>query len=254
MLGFITIFFCFGEVVLPALMLCIVYPFSRKAALFWSDYITCRCARIVFALLSFYRKFHFLGDRESLALLPAQFSVVSNHQSLFDIVVYLKYFGGTRTRFVAKDSLSSVPMVGKMLRSQGHCMIPRRGSPSVAMTAIDRFSRRVIQNNQIPVIFPEGTRSKDGKLGTFYAAGFRRLSESARLPVAVCALDGGWKISSLGSIITSLHRGAYRVKVLRVFPCPQSKEEEKHVLHEAARLIQEQLDKWRSLPAASLDV
>lgn len=254
MLGFITIFFCFGEVLFPALMLCIVYPFSRKAALFWSDYITCRCARIVFALLKLYRKFQLLGDRENLSLLPAQFSVVSNHQSLFDIVVYLRYFGGTRTRFVAKDSLSGVPMVGKMLKSQGHCMIPRRGSPSVAMTAIDRFSRRVIEKNQIPVIFPEGTRSKDGNLGTFYAAGFRRLAESARLPVAVCALDGGWKISSLGSIITNMHRGAYRVKVLKVFPCPQSKEEEKEILREASGLIQAQLDEWRSLPAASLRV
>ena len=97
--------------------------------------------------------------------------MISNHQSLFDIVAYLKYFGGKKTRFVAKDTLGSVPMVGKMLKTQGHCMIPRHGSPSVAMSSIDSFASRVLQKKQIPVIFPEGTRTRDGNVGQFYAAG-----------------------------------------------------------------------------------
>ena len=55
----------------------------------------------------------------------------------------------------------------------------------------------VVKNNFIPVIFPEGSRSKDGNLKTFHAAGFRRFLNAAPMPVAVCAVDGGWKISSL---------------------------------------------------------
>lgn len=148
MLGFITLLFCLGEIAFPTFMLCLVYPFSRKTALFWSDYITCRCARVVFAILKLYRKFQFLGDKENLKLLPEQFVVISNHQSLFDIVAYLKYFGGKKARFVAKDTLGSVPMVGKMLKTQGHCMIPRHGSPSVAMSSIDSFASRVLQKNR----------------------------------------------------------------------------------------------------------
>ena len=251
MLGFITLLFCLGEVAFRTFMLCLVYPFSRKTALFWSDYITCRCARVVFAILKLYRKFQFLGDKENLKLLPEQFVVISNHQSLFDIVAYLKYFGGKKTRFVAKDTLGSVPMVGKMLKTQGHCMIPRHGSPSVAMSSIDGFASRVLQKKQIPVIFPEGTRTRDGNVGQFYAAGFRRLVEGTKLPVAVCALDGGWQISRLNSLFRNLHKGSYRVKVLKVYPFPETKEEEKRILEESRELIKSQLEEWRKLPVAS---
>ncbi len=178
--------------------------------------------------------------------LPKQFMVVSNHQSLVDIVVHLLYFQGREVRFVAKDALGNVPMVGKMLKSQGHCMIPRKGGASIAMKALSDFGQRVMQKNQIPVIFPEGTRSKDGNLGTFYAAGFRRLEETVRLPVVVCALDGGWRLSKFDQFFRNLKRGAYKVKVLKVFDAPQNKEEEKLILEESKNLIQKQLDEWRA--------
>lgn len=245
--------FC-GILIPPTLLLCIVYPFSKRAAVAVSDYITCVCARQVFAVLRVYRKFNFLGDYKSAENLPEQFIVISNHQSLFDIVVYFKFFGGLRARFVAKDNLAKVPMVGKMLKSQQHCMIPRKGSPSVAMKSIDRFGVSILGKHQCPVIFPEGTRSRDGNLNQFYSAGFRRLVAATKLPVAVCALDGGWKISNLNSIMRNLRRGAYRVKVLKLYEAPKGKEEEKKILEESKELIQNQLDSWRKLPENSLEV
>lgn len=130
-------------------------------------------------------------------------------------------------------------------------MIPRHGSPSVAMSSIDRFASRVLQKKQIPVIFPEGTRTRDGNVGQFYAAGFRRLVEGTKLPVAVCALDGGWQISRLNSLFRNLHKGSYRVKVLKVYPFPETKEEEKRILEESRELIKSQLEEWRKLPVAS---
>lgn len=254
MLSFLTLICLFSAIAFPTLMLCIVYPFSRKAALFWSNYITVHTDRVVFAILRYYRHFNYLPDKKSMRGLPGQFLVISNHQSLLDIVLYLRYFGGLRTRFVAKDSLEMVPMVGKMLKSQQHCMIPRKGAPSVAMRELEKFGNRVVERNQIPVIFPEGTRSRDGNLSAFYAAGFRRLEETIRLPVVVCAIDGGWRLSHIRTIMQNLKRGAYRVKVLKVYPAPRSKEEEKHILEESRTLIQGQLDAWRALPAGSLEI
>ena len=124
-------------------------------------------------------------------------------------------------------------------------MIPRKGSPSVAMKAIDRFAVSSLSNNHIPVLFPEGTRGRDGNLKSFYSAGFRRLVEGTKLPVAVCVLDGGWKISNLNSIIRNLKKGTYRVKVLKVYDAPKDKEEEKKILEESKILMQTQLDEWR---------
>ena len=246
MFTIITVLCLLGALSFPTLMLTFAYPVSRRLALFWSNYITTRTARLVFAILRCYQKFDFLGDEKSKDSLPEQFIVISNHQSLLDIVVYFKYLAPRCVRFIAKDALGSAPMVGKMLRSQEHCMIPRKGSPSVAMKSIEKFGRRAMERGQIPVIFPEGTRSRTGELGPFYAAGFRRLVQTARLPVAVCALDGGWRLSNIKDVLHRLSRGAYRVKVLKVYDAPSTKEEEKLILEEGKELIQRQLDEWRA--------
>lgn len=254
MSSFITIICLFSAVGFPTFMLMLSYPFSKKLALFWSNYITSRSARIVFAILKYYKHFNFLGDKKSKNQLPKKFMVISNHQSLLDIVVYFKFFNDKKVRFVAKDTLSKAPMVGKMLKSQEHCMIPRTGGAGIAMKSIDKFAQRVNASDEIPVIFPEGTRSRSGELGTFYSAGFRRLEEGVKLPVAVCVLDGGWKISKLKQILRNLYKGSYRVKVLKVYDAPKNKEEEKLILEESQVLIKEQLKKWRELPADSLEV
>ncbi len=247
MLSILTIICLFSVVAFPTLMLTICYPFSRRAALFWSNYITNVCARQVFAVLGLYMGFKLDADKKSRRNIPKQFLILSNHQSLMDIVVYLVYFGDKKVRFVAKDSLSKVPMVGKMLKSQGHCMIPRKGSPMQAMDTLKKFGCKVTEDEQIlPLIFPEGTRSKDGKLGKFYAAGFRMVEDTIKLPVVVCALDGGWKLSNLLRILSNLSKGSYRVKVLKVYDSPKSKEEEKQILAEASDLIDAQLKEWRS--------
>ena len=246
MSSIVTVFVLAMALAFPTLMITFTYPLSHKWALFWSNYITHHSSRVFFAILKRMRHFEFRGDSGSKAQLPEQFLVISNHQSLMDIVAYLKFFSGKEVRFVAKDNLNRVPMVGKMLRSQGHCMIPRRGKPVDAMRELSRFGESVATDpSVIPVIFPEGTRSKDGRLGQFYSAGFRRLEETVRLPVAVCALDGGWRLSDVKRIMANLKRGAYYVKVLAVYDAPQNREEEKRILEEAPQLIQKQLDEWR---------
>ena len=228
----------------PTLMLCIVYPFSKKAALFWSNFITTYCARVFFGVLRTYKKFNLKEYPDSVDKLPEQFLVVSNHQSLLDICVHLHFFGGLKTRFVAKDALAKVPMVGKMLRSQGHCLIPRKGIMSIK--ALDFFADRVKNNGWNPVIFPEGTRSRDGALGKFYSAGFRKLEEQLQLPVVVCALDGGWRISQIDTIFRRLYKGEYRIKILKIYDAPKTKEEEMSILEEAHDLIDSELKQWRA--------
>jgi 1-acyl-sn-glycerol-3-phosphate acyltransferase len=66
------------------------------------------------------------------------------------------------------------------------------------------------------------------------------------LPVALCALDGGYKISTLEGIGRHLHNGSYRVKILKIYDAPQNKEQQLRILEEGRALIQAQLDEWRS--------
>ncbi|MCI1208716.1 MAG: 1-acyl-sn-glycerol-3-phosphate acyltransferase [Treponema sp.] len=247
MINFITVSCFFVTLSWPALLNIIAYPISLKLSSKVSDYIVKVCAPRVFSIMKTYKHFDFRGDRASKKLLPPQFLLLSNHQSLLDIPAYMNFMRNVDLRFVAKDELSRhVPVVSEMLRAHQHCMIPRRGSASAAMKIIEEFGRRVLAKNEIPVLFPEGTRSKDGSLGKFYAAGFRRLSETVHLPVAVCALDGGYRINNLGKIMTRMKNGTYYIKVLKIFPAPDGKAAQMAVLNEAHDLIQQQLEEWRA--------
>ncbi|UTC65322.1 1-acyl-sn-glycerol-3-phosphate acyltransferase [Treponema sp. OMZ 788] len=211
-----------------------------------SEVIVRPAPRLLFAVFKQYTGFKFEGDYSLTDQLPEQYLVISNHQSLLDIVAHMNYYNGTRLRFVAKEELGhNVPLVSPMLKSGKHCLVKRTGSPTQAMKAVDKFAEYVVKNNLIPVIFPEGSRSKDGELKSFHAAGFRRFLNAAPMPVAVCALDGAWKISSLTRLAKNLKNETYRVKLLKIYDAPKTKEDQVKILEEGKALIQAQLDEWR---------
>lgn len=231
---------------MPSFFNTLAYPVSKKCSTRISDYIVKVLAPRVFTILSCYKNFHFIGYKDHFKELPDQFMIISNHQSLFDIPCYMNYLRNKELRFVAKAELGRhIPLVSEMLRTQEHCLISRTASPVTAMKTMENFGKRAVERNQIPVLFPEGTRTKDGNVGKFYSAGFRKLAESTGLPIVVCALDGGWKISNIKTIMTNLRNGCYRVKIVKIYQSPRTKEEQVAILEEAPVLIQKQLDDWR---------
>jgi 1-acyl-sn-glycerol-3-phosphate acyltransferase len=97
------------------------------------------------------------------------FIFAPNHQSNFDIAALLGYLPG-QNRFIAKKELFAEPVLGTVLRTMG--MIPvDRDNP---LEAIDRLNAAAAGGSSL-IIFPEGTRSRDGQLlpfkkGPFIAA------------------------------------------------------------------------------------
>ncbi len=242
---------CLVFMVIPASVLNIIaYPVSHKWSMKISNYIVKVLAPRLFAILKKYQKFNFWGYKDLENELPENFIVISNHQSLLDIPTFMNFFRNREIRFVAKDQLARhIPLVSEMLRTQQHCMIPRKARPMDAMNYIAKFGKRAVENKQIPILFPEGTRTKDGQVGKFYSAGFRMLSDSTKLPVVVCALDGGYKLRDIKKIFTNLTKGCYRVKILKIYDSPSTKEECNNLLEESRELIQKQLDEWKTIPS-----
>lgn len=246
--NFLILLTLVGMLTPASLALVIFYPFFPGLCYKISDYIVNVCSRRLFTIMRVYKNFRLSFSQENLDALPKQFIVLSNHQSLLDIPIFMNFFRGRDVRFVAKDALgkSWIPLVGPMLKSHGHCFIPRKGGSSIVMQRIDSFSKRCLDNNWNPVIFPEGTRSKDGSLGKFYSAGFRRIADSSKLPIVVCVVDDGWKINDIFHVMENMRNINYRAKLLKIYPPAQSKDEQVAILEEARALMQEQLDKWRS--------
>lgn len=119
--------------------------------------------------------------------------VVANHASLADpfLLSHLPF----DQRFVAKEELFRIPLVGWLLRLAGDIPI-RRGDRTSAL-AMERACVATLALGLSVTIFPEGTRSKDGVMGAFRNGAFRiATAAGARiLPVALhgtaaCIVDG----------------------------------------------------------------
>jgi 1-acyl-sn-glycerol-3-phosphate acyltransferase len=110
---------------------------------------------------------------------------VSNHQSIYDIPVifwWLPY----QLRIIAKESLGSFPFLGWHLRRTGHLLVDRRNPDR---SGILRRWRELVVNGLSLIIFPEGTRSADGRVGRFKAGSFM-LAIEARLPIVPLSIVG----------------------------------------------------------------
>jgi 1-acyl-sn-glycerol-3-phosphate acyltransferase len=96
---------------------------------------------------------------------PARPTVyVANHQSAMDIPVAFVALP-VNFRFVAKKSLSYVPLLGWYLVSGGHLMVDR-GKSASALATLEKAAKQIREGKSI-LMFVEGTRSPDGRLLPF---------------------------------------------------------------------------------------
>jgi 1-acyl-sn-glycerol-3-phosphate acyltransferase len=110
---------------------------------------------------------------------------ISNHQSALDIPII--YVGiGERISFIAKKELFMIPFFGWGMWAVGHTSIDRQNARK-AHASIVKAVQRLNRENVSLILFPEGTRSKDGKVLEFKTASFTlALQAGVKLvPVAI---------------------------------------------------------------------
>ncbi|MBK6778731.1 MAG: 1-acyl-sn-glycerol-3-phosphate acyltransferase [Gemmatimonadetes bacterium] len=121
---------------------------------------------------------------------------VANHQSWLDILALLVLLPGS-VRFVAKKELGRVPLFGPAMRAAGHIEVDRRDLRS-AVSAYEAAGR-VIRNGFSALVFPEGTRSRDGRLLPFKKGPFV-LAIVAQVPVVPVVILGSHEALPRGSV------------------------------------------------------
>ena len=120
------------------------------------------------------------------ALTPGRtYIFVSNHQSIYDIPILFSTLP-YELRIIAKQSLGRVPFLGWHLQRTGHLLVDRR-SPD--RFGIFRQWSQLVSRGLSLIVFPEGTRSIDGRVVRFKAGSFL-LAIQAGLPVVPVAMSG----------------------------------------------------------------
>ena len=120
----------------------------------------------------------------------------SNHQSTYDIPPLIWHLRKYSPKFVAKKELGKgFPSISFHLREGGNVLIDRR-DPAGSLEAIAQFAKRVKEKQWSVIIFPEGTRTRNGQPKKFQRGGLITLLE--HLPDALLvpvSISHSWKLA-----------------------------------------------------------
>lgn len=143
-----------------------------------------------------------------------------NHQSFLDIIVLFCLF--YPFKWVARSELFKLPLFGWILHLGGYVSI-QRGNSSDAARMLGECGK-LLEAGMPVLIFPEGTRSKTGKVGRFKAGAFI-LSARHGVPIVPIAMRGALETVKRGFV------QARRVELrLRVLPPVEPPAEETAIL------------------------
>ena len=179
------------------LLLVLFDPLQRLARLFGP-----RPHEIVVGMLqlSLLGAFRLCGTRleveRSLLVKPwTPYLLVANHQSMFDVPILGGLLFTNFPKYVAKKELARwIPSISYNLRRGGNAVIDR-GDRHQALEAIRTLGKQVRERGVSAVIYPEGTRSRDGELGAFKPAGLNELLDAAPNGAVVpVAIDNSWQL------------------------------------------------------------
>ena len=131
-------------------------------------------------------KFHTKG----LEKVPTdtRFLLVCNHQHLSDVGVLLSCMKKSKLAFISKQENRTMPVIGKFMHRTS-CQILDRDDDRQALRVILKCIQMVKDQEVSVAVFPEGTRSKDGKVHAFRNGAFK-IAQKANVPIVVCTING----------------------------------------------------------------
>lgn len=205
-------------------------------------YVTGRLLRILASIVTRINpswKIHISGNVPENPRNP--YVVVANHQSSADIPVISRL--PWEMKWAAKSELFDVPVFGWMLRLAGDIPVDPKKPKSRARVFLR--ARRMLENHCSVIFFPEGGRSRHGRIRPFTDGAFR-LAVEAQVPILPIVLDGtgdampppGWKFNSVD----------VQMKVLDPVPTAGLTKDDVPTLREQVRrMMVAQLAEWRGL-------
>jgi len=134
---------------------------------------------------------------------------MTNHQSFFDIFALLACLP-VNFKFILKQELMKIPFLGPAMKKAGYIGI-ERDDPRKAVSSMKQAADR-IKNGASVLIFPEGTRSPDGRLQAFKKGGFN-LAVKAGCDIVPIGIRDSFRIAPKGSL--RIRKGTFGLRIGR---------------------------------------
>lgn len=157
---------------------------------YWPGHIWAR----IFCIMNFVRVR--VTGRENISR-NTSYVFVANHQGAFDIFSIYGYLGHN-FRWMMKKSLERIPLVGYSCRVSGHIYVDN-STPSRTRETMATAEKQLSGGMSV-VVFPEGSRTQDGRMHAFRRGAFQLAMEFS-LPVVPLTIDGAYRVMPRGAIM-----------------------------------------------------
>lgn len=121
--------------------------------------------------------------------------VVANHLSTLDIMVCFLAVA-VPIRYLAKKELFRIPLLAQAMRAVGIIEVDRKARSAVH-NSVNRQAKDLIANNRSLIIYPEGTRPRDGIMKPFKKGAFT-MAIASQLPVLPLSIHGTYEAAVPG--------------------------------------------------------
>ncbi|PNQ74699.1 1-acyl-sn-glycerol-3-phosphate acyltransferase [Hanstruepera neustonica] len=164
---------------------------AHKISVDWLQFFILRCLNVLGTRFTFQNDFNIPTNKPLI--------IVANHQSMYDIPPIIWYMRQHHPKFISKKELGKgIPSVSYNLRHGGSVLIDRK-NPKQSLPAIMKFGEYIEKNKRAAVIFPEGTRSKNGNPKPFQTKGldmlFKKIPSAVIVPITI---NNSWKMLRYG--------------------------------------------------------
>lgn len=165
---------------------------AHKLSVDYLNFFLTYCDLFMGASVTFINDQHIPEDRPKI--------FIANHQSMYDIPGLIWFLRKHHVKFISKIELTKgIPSISFNLKYGGGANIDRKDSKQ-AVGEIIKLGNRMKENNWSAMIFPEGTRSKDGKLKPFHVGGIATLLKKVPNALIVpVAIENSWKMVQYGT-------------------------------------------------------
>ena len=170
--------------------------------------------------------------------------VLMNHQSLLDIPIVVRSFESGYPRIVTRKRYTRwIPVVSKMIKLYDYPVV----DPTVGMKAQIKLLRSVARDPRVPiVVYPEGTRSRDGVLLPFRRGAVDTLLRHRQWKVYLLTSDGTLGCGRLTDMLGGVDAVHCRVRVSGPFDTPSDPHEISSWLKEMEGRMRKSLSELRA--------
>ena len=164
---------------------------------------------------------------------------VSNHQGVFDIFLISGHLH-RNFKWMRKQKLRKIPFVGYACEKSHHIFVDRR-NPAKMMATYDK-ARATLKHGMSLVVFPEGSRTYDGRIGKFKRGAFV-LADELQLPVVPLTINGSFDVMPRTSKWYWVHRRRLTLTIhAPIYPQSQGAENVARLMEESRKVIESGLD------------